>query len=200
MTSITQLLSPWPSVTKQSIVLREHYMPPPQNSHLDSMQQAEPSSPNDPSADGVTGSAESDGGDGPDGRKGYGKRELSTSKRAAQNRAAQVGQGAMCSCIYSDSALESIQTTERGLHQEARRTGSGLSDPQRELQGCASRELPASRLYHQPSVQVARITRRGPASSKQRRRFATRKGRSTIPDQHSSSTFRTRCCWQSAAS
>ena len=49
------------------------------------------SPPNDPSADGVTGSAESDGGDGPaDGRKGYGKRELSTSKRAAQNRAAQV--------------------------------------------------------------------------------------------------------------
>jgi hypothetical protein len=28
---------------------------------------------------------------GGDGRKGYGKRELSTSKRAAQNRAAQVG-------------------------------------------------------------------------------------------------------------
>lgn len=77
-------------------------MPPPHNANLDGMQQPEPSSPNDPSADGVTGSAESDGGDGPDGRKGYGKRELSTSKRAAQNRAAQVGQGAMHSCIYSD--------------------------------------------------------------------------------------------------
>ncbi|RMD45009.1 hypothetical protein DV735_g18, partial [Chaetothyriales sp. CBS 134920] len=38
----------------------------------------------------ITGSAESDGGDNStDGRKGYGKRELSTSKRAAQNRAAQ---------------------------------------------------------------------------------------------------------------
>lgn len=36
-------------------------------------------------------SAESGGDDnGADGRKGYGKRELSTSKRAAQNRAAQV--------------------------------------------------------------------------------------------------------------
>jgi len=50
----------------------------------------QPSSPNDPN-DNVTGSAESDGGDNNgDGRKGYGKRELSTSKRAAQNRAAQV--------------------------------------------------------------------------------------------------------------
>ncbi|KEF51631.1 uncharacterized protein A1O9_12266 [Exophiala aquamarina CBS 119918] len=48
----------------------------------------QPSSPNDPN-DNVTGSAESDGGDNGDGRKGYGKRELSTSKRAAQNRAAQ---------------------------------------------------------------------------------------------------------------
>jgi hypothetical protein len=38
----------------------------------------------------MTGSAESDGGENTDGRKGYGKRELSTSKRAAQNRAAQV--------------------------------------------------------------------------------------------------------------
>lgn len=39
----------------------------------------------------MAGSAESDGGDAnTDGRKGYGKRELSTSKRAAQNRAAQV--------------------------------------------------------------------------------------------------------------
>lgn len=92
MTSITQLLSPWP-VSKHSIVLREQHYPPPQSSalpeHIDSMQQ-QPSSPNDPN-DGVTGSAESDGGDNNgDGRKGYGKRELSTSKRAAQNRAAQV--------------------------------------------------------------------------------------------------------------
>ncbi|KAK5046079.1 hypothetical protein LTR84_008536 [Exophiala bonariae] len=91
MTSITQLLSPWP-VSKHSIVLREQHYPPPQSSalpeHIDSMQQ-QPSSPNDPN-DGVTGSAESDGGDNNgDGRKGYGKRELSTSKRAAQNRAAQ---------------------------------------------------------------------------------------------------------------
>lgn len=93
MTSITQLLSPWP-VSKHSIVLREQHYPPPQSSalpeHIDSMSQ-QPSSPNDPN-DGVTGSAESDGGgDNGDGRKGYGKRELSTSKRAAQNRAAQVG-------------------------------------------------------------------------------------------------------------
>ncbi|EXJ84777.1 hypothetical protein A1O3_05449 [Capronia epimyces CBS 606.96] len=51
----------------------------------------QPSSPSDLiHNDAVTGSAESDGADTtPDGRKGYGKRELSTSKRAAQNRAAQ---------------------------------------------------------------------------------------------------------------
>ncbi|KAJ9602834.1 hypothetical protein H2200_012614 [Cladophialophora chaetospira] len=91
MTSITQLLSPWP-VSKHSIVLREqHYPPPPQpmSDHMDTMPQHQPSSPQDPGNDGVTGSAESDGGENGDGRKGYGKRELSTSKRAAQNRAAQ---------------------------------------------------------------------------------------------------------------
>jgi hypothetical protein len=37
-------------------------------------------------------SAGSDDGNDNEGRKGYGKRELSTSKRAAQNRAAQVSQ------------------------------------------------------------------------------------------------------------
>jgi len=93
MTSITQLLSPWP-VSKHSIVLREqHYPPPILPDPLDTMPQHQPSSPNDPTSnDAVTGSAESDGGENNgDGRKGYGKRELSTSKRAAQNRAAQVG-------------------------------------------------------------------------------------------------------------
>ncbi|KIW64381.1 hypothetical protein, variant 1 [Phialophora macrospora] len=93
MTSITQLLSPWP-VSKHSIVLREqHYPPPPQtlSDHMDAIPHHQPSPPQDPSHnDAVTGSAESDGGEnGGDGRKGYGKRELSTSKRAAQNRAAQ---------------------------------------------------------------------------------------------------------------
>jgi hypothetical protein len=73
------------------------------------MQQAAPSSPNDPSADGVTGSADSDGGDGnTDGRKGYGKRELSTSKRAAQNRAAQVGWLCRSPRHQSDKHLASI--------------------------------------------------------------------------------------------
>ncbi|KAK4938959.1 hypothetical protein LTR10_020707 [Elasticomyces elasticus] len=93
MTSITQLLSPWP-VSKHSIVLREQHYPPPQSSLLegiDNMSQHHPSPPTDPASnDGVTASAESDQGEGnADGRKGYGKRELSTSKRAAQNRAAQ---------------------------------------------------------------------------------------------------------------
>jgi hypothetical protein len=99
MTSITQLLSPWP-ITKHSVVLREPLLPPsnsatPPRDHLDSMQQSSPASPNDPSSGDmmavISNSAESDGGEGNgDGRKGYGKRELSTSKRAAQNRAAQV--------------------------------------------------------------------------------------------------------------
>ncbi|KIX04313.1 uncharacterized protein Z518_05180 [Rhinocladiella mackenziei CBS 650.93] len=94
MTSIIQLLSPWP-VSKHSIVLHEQHYPPPQSAvlpdHLDTMPQHQPSSPNDPASnEAVTGSAESDGGENNgDGRKGYGKRELSTSKRAAQNRAAQ---------------------------------------------------------------------------------------------------------------
>ncbi|KIW44103.1 hypothetical protein, variant 3 [Exophiala oligosperma] len=95
MTSITQLLSPWP-VSKHSIVLRDqpHY-PPPHSSmlpeSLDVMHQHQPSPPMDAAHnDAVTGSAESDQGENTgDGRKGYGKRELSTSKRAAQNRAAQ---------------------------------------------------------------------------------------------------------------
>ncbi|KPI38552.1 putative transcription factor kapC [Cyphellophora attinorum] len=101
MTSITQLLSPWPTVTKHSIVLREQYMPPapPIQEYKDysaTMQQDSPTrQSNDPSsppdqADNLSGNPDSDGGEnGSDGRKGYGKRELSTSKRAAQNRAAQ---------------------------------------------------------------------------------------------------------------
>jgi hypothetical protein len=95
MTSITQLISPWP-VPKYSIVLQEQHYPPPHASNIPESidtpmtQNHQPSSPNDLGTEGVTGSAESDGGDNADGRKGYGKRELSTSKRAAQNRAAQV--------------------------------------------------------------------------------------------------------------
>jgi hypothetical protein len=115
MTSITQLLSPWPIVTKHSIVLREHYLPPPPPAdHIDSMTQPAPSSPNDPSADGVTGSADSDGGDNnADGRKGYGKRELSTSKRAAQNRAAQVCRLFLPQCLLTLSFLTYLQRAFR---------------------------------------------------------------------------------------
>lgn len=110
MTSITQLLSPWP-VSKHSIVLRDqpHY-PPPHSSmlpeSLDVMHQHQPSPPMDAAHnDAVTGSAESDQGENTgDGRKGYGKRELSTSKRAAQNRAAQV-------CISYVSTFETVALT-----------------------------------------------------------------------------------------
>ncbi|EHY59367.1 hypothetical protein HRR83_001359 [Exophiala dermatitidis] len=91
-------------VKAEQMLPQQQYPPPPQSSTLpESMdaipqqQQQQPqhqpqaSSPNASiNNDGVTGSAESDGADtNTDGRKGYGKRELSTSKRAAQNRAAQ---------------------------------------------------------------------------------------------------------------
>jgi len=168
MTSITQLLSPWP-VSKHSIVLREQHYPPPQSSLLDgidSMSQQHPSPPTDPASnDAVTASAESDQGEGgADGRKGYGKRELSTSKRAAQNRAAQV-----CIPWHTISLLAPdstnvclsarVSTTKGGLHQEARGTSSRLSSPEREFQGCPGRKLPTARLHHQPAIPITRVSR-----------------------------------------
>jgi len=97
MTSITQLLSPWPVAKPQTIVLRdqpEHILPPPINYQpIASMMNTETTSPQEtgPSPTQTGGSDHSDGDNTQtDGRKGYGKRELSTSKRAAQNRAAQV--------------------------------------------------------------------------------------------------------------
>lgn len=101
MTSITQLLSPWPATKPHSIVLRDqpeypppqtHQIPPPPTyqpiSETMSPTQAVPQSP--AAASPTQGSEHSDGDQQQtDGRKGYGKRELSTSKRAAQNRAAQ---------------------------------------------------------------------------------------------------------------
>ena len=109
MSSITQLLSPWP-ITKSSIVLREQLiaqsqnnMPSPPRDNMDTMQRSEqPPSPQSnngmPKDEGdssmMTARSDSDRSEnGGDGRKGYGKRELSTSKRAAQNRAAQVRYG-----------------------------------------------------------------------------------------------------------
>jgi hypothetical protein len=106
MSSITQLLSPWP-ITKSSIVLREQLiaqsqnnMPSPPRDHVDmtlrSEQPASPQSNNgmdklEVDSSMMTTRSDSDSPEnGGDGRKGYGKRELSTSKRAAQNRAAQV--------------------------------------------------------------------------------------------------------------
>lgn len=102
----TQLISSR-SYTKPRIVLREQLLsqsnrPASPRDHPKTIMQ-EPSSPASPSELGnndqaaadragvMSTSAGSDDGDNsPDGRKGYGKRELSTSKRAAQNRAAQV--------------------------------------------------------------------------------------------------------------
>jgi len=106
MTSITQLLSPWPVAKSHTIVLRDQ----PEYTHAQarnipplptyqpvsdimspSQTQAVPTSPSATSPQQT--SEHSDGDNQTDGRKGYGKRELSTSKRAAQNRAAQVSFG-----------------------------------------------------------------------------------------------------------
>jgi len=112
MQSSTQLISSWP-FTKPRIVLRDQLLsqvnsiPPLRDRTPRAMPEtSSPASPTDPNnndcAGGTSGvmstSADSDGGgdNGGDGRKGYGKRELSTSKRAAQNRAAQVS----CSLPY----------------------------------------------------------------------------------------------------
>lgn len=101
MTSITQLLSPWPVAESHTIVLKRdqpEYPPPPQpQNHLPPPTSYQPASeimsntPQSPQATSPSHiSDHSDGDPQADGRKGYGKRELSTSKRAAQNRAAQV--------------------------------------------------------------------------------------------------------------
>lgn len=85
------------------IVLREQLLSQVNTSNnvrdQNEMQTSSPASPNDNCLDHTMGgsgmmsaSAGSDDGNDNDGRKGYGKRELSTSKRAAQNRAAQVSQ------------------------------------------------------------------------------------------------------------
>jgi len=103
MTSITQLLSPWPVAKSNTIVLRDqpeytqapaHRIPPPPTYQpVSEVMPASPAlaPPTSPSATSPQQMSEHSDGDGQgDGRKGYGKRELSTSKRAAQNRAAQV--------------------------------------------------------------------------------------------------------------
>ena len=118
MTSITQLLSPWP-ITKSSIVLREQLiaqsqnnMPSPPRDSVDMLPRSEqPASPQsnngaeklEGDSSMMTARSDSDSPEhGGDGRKGYGKRELSTSKRAAQNRAAQVRHAKLVTnqCIY----------------------------------------------------------------------------------------------------
>jgi hypothetical protein len=90
---------------------------------MDTMPQHQPSPPTDATNnDAVTGSAESDQGESTgDGRKGFGKRELSTSKRAAQNRAAQVGLLVFVACLVTltDLVAASISTAEGRIHQKA---------------------------------------------------------------------------------
>lgn len=182
MTSITQLLSPWPIAKSSSIVLRDqpeypspqsHTLPPlitpsyqPASEIMTANAQTGPVSP--PSANSPTQTSDQSDGDTPgDGRKGYGKRELSTSKRAAQNRAAQV-------CVLPANLFvfrltqwaESFPTEKRGLHKKARRASSRLSSPDRELQNCTSRELSTSGLHHQPAVQATREPARSTTSSK----------------------------------
>lgn len=93
MTSITQLLSPWPVAKPHSIVLRDQPEDVlPLQPSAQTMNLAQTTTPPEQSQSPAAGNGSdiSDGGDGLDNGKGYGKRELSTSKRAAQNRAAQV--------------------------------------------------------------------------------------------------------------
>jgi hypothetical protein len=93
MTSITQLLSPIP-ITKHSLVLRDQMDQSTSStsaySSAEAMQTDNMSPPEHDHSDHLGHDLEGSGDGSGDGRKGYGKRELSTSKRAAQNRAAQV--------------------------------------------------------------------------------------------------------------
>jgi hypothetical protein len=193
MTSITQLLSPWPTVTKQSIVLREHYLPPHHQDHMDTMSphHTAPSPPNDLPADSTSGNPDSDGGENnADGRKGYGKRELSTSKRAAQNRAAQVRSIMTSYLVNANLFPESFPPEERGLHQEAGRASTGLPDLERELQAGPIGKLPIARLHHQPPVTSTRVARGGTPTSQQCRRSTTRQSRSATSSRHFTSIIR----------
>src|SRR5271163_2370818 len=124
MQTSTQLISAWP-YAKPRIVLREQLLsqsnlpPSPPRDHTKIMQEnSSPTSPsdqgnNDPTTGGsgvMSTSADSDGGgeNGGDGRKGYGKRELSTSKRAAQNRAAQVSYHAFAPHLQTSHRFSSL--------------------------------------------------------------------------------------------
>ena len=72
--------------------------------------------------------------------------------------------------------LESLSTTKRRLHQEARGASPGLSGSQRKLQSSPSRKLSTPRLYHQSPVSIIRIPRRSTPSTKQRWRPPARQG------------------------
>lgn len=96
--------------------------------------------------------SQADPNDDGEGRKG--RRELSTSKRAAQNRAAQVRS---LLHTYHDSLtlLACIPSTQGGVHQAAQGSSQGIRAPMRAIQELADRELPASRLHHQPPIAPA---------------------------------------------
>ena len=133
MQTSTQLISAWP-YAKPRIVLREQLLsqsnlPPSPRDHAKTMHEnSSPTSPSDQGnndlATGGSGvmstSADSDGGadNGGDGRKGYGKRELSTSKRAAQNRAAQVSQFCfrVLDHVFASAAGHLLQTSTGCQH------------------------------------------------------------------------------------
>lgn len=80
--------------------------------------------------------------------KSYGKRALSTSKRAAQNRAAQVSArlpGLPCLLL---TGTESISPAQRVVYSETRGPGEGARTHVGQLQDPASGELPASGVRH----------------------------------------------------
>ena len=101
----------------------------------------------------MSGDSGGDEGMSPDARKG--KRELSTSKRAAQNRAAQVHYPkAMLSLNIADHHTARFQTTKRGLYQEAGRTSQRVPSDGIKLPRSPERELPATRVHTEPPVKA----------------------------------------------
>lgn len=123
--------------------------------------------------------SQADPNDDAEGRKG--RRELSTSKRAAQNRAAQVR--SLLFVYHIPLTLSArVPSAQRGVHQAAQGSSQGVRAPMRAIQGPADRKLPASRLHHQPPIAPARDTNRGAARACRCRSFQPTPRRAPQPE------------------
>lgn len=122
----------------------------------------------------------------PDGRKIYGKRELSTSKRAAQNRAAQVRSTAMIFFHSKNSPfffspwevqvrhekaltrqIARVSPTKRELHSQTRRASKGLRDITGKSKIRPSGELSTTWIHNQSSIASHRFAEWSPRASRQ---------------------------------